>query len=76
MHILFFTDNFTPEVNAPASRTYEHCKNWVEQGIKVTVITGVPNFPTGKVYRVQKPFVSKRKNEWDRGYKSMDHCSK
>ena len=50
MHILFFTDNFTPEVNAPASRTYEHCKNWVEQGIKVTVITGVPNFPKGKVY--------------------------
>ena len=50
MHILFFTDNFTPEVNAPASRTYEHCKNWVEQGNKVTVITGVPNFPKGKVY--------------------------
>ena len=50
MHILFFTDNFPPEVNAPASRTYEHCKNWVEQGNKVTVITGVPNFPKGKVY--------------------------
>ena len=24
MHILFLTDNFPPEVNAPASRTFEH----------------------------------------------------
>ena len=26
--ILFITDNFPPEVNAPASRTYDHCKEW------------------------------------------------
>ncbi|MSR69387.1 MAG: glycosyltransferase WbuB [Phycisphaerales bacterium] len=50
MHILFLTDNFPPEVNAPASRTFEHCREWVKQGQRVTVITGVPNFPTGKVF--------------------------
>lgn len=50
MHILFITDNFPPEVNAPASRTYEHCKEWVARGAKVTVITGFPNFPIGKVF--------------------------
>lgn len=50
MHILFLTDNFPPEVNAPASRTFEHCRAWVEEGHRVTVITGVPNFPGGKVY--------------------------
>jgi glycosyltransferase involved in cell wall biosynthesis len=50
MKILFITDNFFPEVNAPASRTYEHCKEWVNAGHEVTVITGVPNFPTGKVF--------------------------
>ncbi|MCB1815367.1 MAG: glycosyltransferase family 4 protein, partial [Candidatus Competibacteraceae bacterium] len=50
MHILFLTDNFPPEVNAPASRTFEHCREWVRAGHKVTVITGVPNFPRGKVY--------------------------
>lgn len=50
MHILFVTDNFPPEVNAPASRTYEHCKEWVARGAKVTVITGFPNFPIGKVF--------------------------
>lgn len=50
MHILFLTDNFPPEVNAPASRTYEHAKEWVKAGEKVTVITCAPNFPSGRVY--------------------------
>ncbi|RIH63236.1 glycosyltransferase WbuB [Mariniphaga sediminis] len=50
MRILFLTDNFPPEVNAPATRTYEHCKEWVKQGVDVTVITCFPNFPQGKVY--------------------------
>jgi len=40
MHILFLTDNFPPEVNAPASRIFEHCREWVKAGHKVTVITG------------------------------------
>lgn len=50
MKILFITDNFPPEVNAPATRTYEHCKEWVKQGVEVTVITCAPNFPQGKLY--------------------------
>jgi glycosyltransferase involved in cell wall biosynthesis len=50
MKILFLTDNFPPEVNAPASRTYEHCREWVKQGMEVTVITCAPNFPQGSVY--------------------------
>ena len=50
MHILFLTDNFPPEVNAPASRTHEHCRQWVQAGHQVTVITCAPNFPTGKVF--------------------------
>jgi glycosyltransferase involved in cell wall biosynthesis len=47
MRLLVLSDNFVPEQNAPALRTYEHCKRWVEDGIAVTVITSVPNFPTG-----------------------------
>jgi glycosyltransferase involved in cell wall biosynthesis len=50
MKILFLTDNFPPEVNAPATRTYEHCKEWVKLGAEVTVITCFPNFPQGIVY--------------------------
>lgn len=50
MHILFLSDNFPPEVNAPASRTFEHCREWVAHGAQVTVITCAPNFPKGKVF--------------------------
>ena len=50
MKILFLTDNFPPESNAPATRTYEHCVEWVQRGAEVTVITCAPNFPKGKVF--------------------------
>jgi glycosyltransferase involved in cell wall biosynthesis len=50
LHILFLTDNFPPETNAPASRTFEHCREWVRAGHEVTVITCAPNFPKGKVF--------------------------
>lgn len=54
MHILFLTDNFPPEGNAPATRTFEHAREWVALGHKVTIITGAPNFPEGKVYEGYK----------------------
>lgn len=50
MHILFLTDNFPPEGNAPAARTYEHATRWIEAGHQVTIITGAPNFPEGVVF--------------------------
>jgi hypothetical protein len=50
MHILFLTDNFPPETNAPATRTYEHTREWVKAGHHVTVITCAPNFPKGQVF--------------------------
>lgn len=50
MHILFLSDNFPPEGNAPASRTYEHTLRWVRAGHRVTVITTAPNFPEGVLF--------------------------
>lgn len=50
MKILFLTDNFPPEVNAPATRTFEHCREWVKQGADVTVLTCFPNYPTGTAF--------------------------
>ena len=50
MHILFLTDNFAPETNAPASRTHEHTRRWVAAGHRVTVVTTAPNFPAGKIF--------------------------
>ncbi len=54
MHILLISDNFYPETNAPATRGFEHCKVWVKQGHKVTVITSFPNFPSGKIFEGYK----------------------
>lgn len=51
MRILFLSHYFPPEVNAPATRTYEHCRQWVRDGHQVTVVTCAPNHPQGKVYK-------------------------
>ncbi len=62
MKILFLTDNFPPEVNAPATRTYEHCKEWVKLGARVTVVTCAPNFPHGKIYKGYKNKLYQKEN--------------
>ena len=51
MKILFLTDNFFPETNAPAKRTLEHATEWINLGHSVTIITGVPNFPKGIIFK-------------------------
>ena len=50
MRILFFSHYFPPEGNAPASRTYAHCRRWVAAGHDVTVVTSAPNHPRGVLY--------------------------
>jgi glycosyltransferase involved in cell wall biosynthesis len=50
MRVLFLTHYFPPEVNAPASRTFEHCREWVRHGCEVTVLTCAPNHPKGRLY--------------------------
>ncbi|WP_440997928.1 glycosyltransferase family 4 protein [Arhodomonas sp. SL1] len=50
MRILFLSDNFPPETNAPATRLYEHAVEWVRTGDEVTVVTCAPNFPEGRVF--------------------------
>ncbi|MFU8814855.1 MAG: glycosyltransferase family 4 protein [Pseudomonadales bacterium] len=37
-------------MNAPASRTYDHCRAWVAAGHQVTVVSCVPHHPMGKVF--------------------------
>ena len=67
MKILFLSDNFPPEVNAPATRTFEHCREWVKAGHEVTVITCFPNYPQGRVYPGYKNSLCK--TEWMDGIK-------
>ena len=47
MKILFLSHYFPPEVNAPAVRTFEHCREWARAGHEVHVITCVPSHPLG-----------------------------
>lgn len=50
MRIVFFSHYYPPEVNAPASRTSEHCRVWARAGHDVTVVTCAPNHPSGRIY--------------------------
>ncbi len=50
VRILFLTENFPPERNAAASRVYERACYWTDWKHEVTVLTGCPNFPEGRVY--------------------------
>lgn len=47
MRILFLSHYFPPEVNAPAVRTFEHCREWARAGHEVHVITCVHSHPRG-----------------------------
>jgi colanic acid biosynthesis glycosyl transferase WcaI len=51
MKILYVSQYFPPEIGAPAARVEELSKIWVEAGQDVTVLTGFPHHPTGKVPR-------------------------
>jgi glycosyltransferase involved in cell wall biosynthesis len=50
LRILFFSHYFPPEGNAPASRTFAHCRRWIAAGHDVTVVTCAPNHPRGVLY--------------------------
>jgi len=65
MRILFFCHYFPPEVNAPASRTYEHCLRWAKAGHDVTVITCQPNCPDGVLFPGYKNHILPQKEMVD-----------
>jgi colanic acid biosynthesis glycosyl transferase WcaI len=48
--ILYICQYFPPEMGAPAARVSELARYWVRAGHEVTVLTGFPNHPTGKVH--------------------------
>ena len=49
MKILYVSQYFPPEMGAPAARAVELSRHWAAAGHQVTVLTGFPNHPTGKV---------------------------
>lgn len=49
MRTLIVTQYFPPEIGAPQARLSELARLWAEAGDEVTVLTGMPNHPTGVV---------------------------
>jgi len=50
MHICILTQYYPPEVGAPQARISELCQYFYYQGHTATVLTGLPNYPTGKIF--------------------------
>ncbi len=50
MKVLFVSNYFPPEVNAPATRIYEHARQWSQETGSIEVITSVPNYPEGVLH--------------------------
>ena len=56
MRIVYLCQYFVPEAGAPAARLRDMARSWVQRGHSVTVVTGMPNHPTGVV---QAPYVGR-----------------
>lgn len=49
MRIWLFSQFFPPEMGAPAARFFDFGRHFVQFGHQLTVFTGFPNFPSGRV---------------------------
>ena len=47
MRICIVSHYFWPEISAPSSRLSELAQSWIEEGHQVSVVTNLPNHPTG-----------------------------
>ena len=59
-HILVVSQYFYPE----QFRINDICTEWVKRGYKVTVLTGIPNYPQGEYFEGYD-LVHKRTAEWN-----------
>lgn len=58
-HILVISQCFYPE----QFRINDMCQEWVKRGYKITVLTGIPNYPYGKFFKGYG-FTKRRKETW------------
>lgn len=60
-HILVVSQYFYPET----FRINDMCREWVKRGYRVTVVTGIPNYPMGKTF--QGYGLTKKRHEYWNG---------
>jgi glycosyltransferase involved in cell wall biosynthesis len=63
MRILYFTQYFPPEVGATQTRAFEMSRYLASQGHHVTVVTEVPNHPSGIIPPSYRGRLSERRTE-------------
>ena len=51
MRLLIITQYFPPEMGAPQARLYELARRLQNMGHKITVLTALPNYPTGRIFK-------------------------
>lgn len=54
MRITLITQYYKPEMGAPQNRLYEMCRGLKDNGADISIITGMPNYPTGKIFKEYK----------------------
>lgn len=50
MNIVLLTQYYRPEMGAPQNRLYEMMAGLKENGCNLTIVTGMPNYPYGKIF--------------------------
>jgi len=60
LKILYISQYFPPEMGAPSARVAEVGKHWAEEGHHVTILTGFPNHPTGKLFPEYRDKIKKK----------------
>lgn len=66
MRIGYLVQQFPPEVGAGPGRVLEMSSRWQDAGAEVTVVTGMPNRPQGRIYDGYRNrlWMEERKPEW------------
>lgn len=50
LHFVILSQYYTPEIGAPQARLSELARRIVARGHRVTVLTAMPNYPTGRIH--------------------------
>jgi hypothetical protein len=69
VRILIVTHYFPPETGAPQARLSALAATWAADGDHVTVLTGMPNHPTGVIPPEYRGAI--RRREWRDGYRIL-----
>jgi glycosyltransferase involved in cell wall biosynthesis len=65
MRIVILTQYFLPEMGAPQNRLFDMAKGLMKLGWEVSVITAMPNYPTGKIFASHRNKLSQ--TDWIEG---------